>query len=404
MDALSSTEGQSDLPRYFAQTFRISCGLERGRLDFVLEDGRRFRAEGSAPGYVAEIRVHDPDIFARLIREGDLGFCDAYLEGGWSTPDLQAFMDLMHDHNEKLYDSFPGMGLVRFYERMRHLLKSNSKRQAKKNIAYHYDLGNDFYRLWLDDSMTYSSALFTTGQESLEAAQKAKYASMVDRIGARPGDHVLEIGCGWGGFCEYAARERGLKVTALTISNAQRDYALARMARAGLSDRVEIKLQDYRDERGLYDGIASIEMFEAVGEKYWPIYFDTVRERLRPGRNATLQIITLQDRRFETYRKGVDFIQKHIFPGGMLPSPAALRREISRAGLGLVGSLEFGESYSQTLRRWHDAFNARWEEVSRLGFDERFRRMWNFYLTSCAGAFHGGNCDVTQITVTRPAV
>ena len=404
MEALSSTEGQSDLPRYFAQTFRISCGLERGRLDFVLEDGRRFRAEGSAPGYVAEIRVHDPDIFARLIREGDLGFCDAYLEGGWSTPDLQAFMDLMHDHNEKLYDSFPGMGLVRFYERMRHLLKSNSKRQAKKNIAYHYDLGNDFYRLWLDDSMTYSSALFTTGQESLEAAQKAKYASMVDRIGARPGDHVLEIGCGWGGFCEYAARERGLKVTALTISNAQRDYALARMARAGLSDRVEIKLQDYRDERGLYDGIASIEMFEAVGEKYWPIYFDTVRERLRPGRNATLQIITLQDRRFETYRKGVDFIQKHIFPGGMLPSPAALRREISRAGLGLVGSLEFGESYSQTLRRWHDAFNARWEEVSRLGFDERFRRMWNFYLTSCAGAFHGGNCDVTQITVTRPAV
>lgn len=403
MDALTSTEGQQDLPRYFAQTFRLASELHRGRLDFVMPDGRRFRAEGREPGYVAEIRVHDPDVFARLIREGDLGFCDSYLEGGWTTPDLQAFMDLVHDDNDRLYDSFPGMGLVRFYERMRHFLKSNSKRQAKKNIAYHYDLGNDFYRLWLDDSMTYSSALFTSGQESLEAAQKAKYASMVDRIGAQPGDHVLEIGCGWGGFCEYAAGERGLMVTALTISKAQREYALARIARAGLSDRVEIKLQDYRDERGSYDGIASIEMFEAVGEKYWPVYFDTVRDRLRPGKNATLQIITLQDRRFETYRKGVDFIQKYIFPGGMLPSPSALRREISRAGLGLVGSLEFGESYSQTLRRWHETFNARWEEVAKIGFDERFRRMWNFYLTSCAGAFHGGNCDVTQITVTRPS-
>lgn len=401
MEALSSIEGHKDLPRYFAQTFKVACDLKRGRLDFVLPDGRRFRAEGKAPGFVAEIRVHDPDVFARLIREGDLGFCDAYLEGGWSTPDLQSFMDLIHDDNEPLYDGFPGMGFVRFYERMRHFLRSNSKRQARKNIAYHYDLGNDFYRLWLDDSMTYSSALFETGQESLEAAQRAKYAAMVDRIGAPQGGHVLEIGCGWGGFCEYAAGQRGLKVTALTISRAQRDYALARMQRAGLSERVEIKLQDYRDERGSYDGIASIEMFEAVGEKYWPVYFDTVRDRLKPGARATLQIITLQDRRFETYRKGVDFIQKYIFPGGMLPSPSALRREISRAGLGLVGSFEFGESYSQTLRRWHDVFNMRWDDVSRLGFDERFRRMWNFYLTSCAGAFHGGNCDVTQITVTR---
>jgi len=402
MEALSSTDGQRDLPRYFAQTFKVAAELQRGRLDFVMPDGRCFRAEGREPGYVAEIQVHDPDIFARLIREGDLGFCDAYLEGGWSTPDLQAFMDLVHDDNERLYDGFPGMGFVRFYERMRHFLRSNTKKQARKNIAYHYDLGNDFYRLWLDDSMTYSSGIFATGQESLEAAQKAKYASMVDRIGAKPGDHVLEIGCGWGGFCEYAAGERGLQVTALTISKAQREYALARMQRAGLSDRVEIKLQDYRDERGSYDGIASIEMFEAVGEKYWPVYFDTVRDRLKPGANATLQIITLQDRRFDAYRKGVDFIQKYIFPGGMLPSPAALKREIGRAGLGLVGTFEFGESYSQTLRRWHDVFNARWDEVSKLGFDERFRRMWNFYLTSCAGAFHGGNCDVTQITVTRP--
>jgi cyclopropane-fatty-acyl-phospholipid synthase len=221
-------------------------------------------------------------------------------------------------------------------------------------------------------------------------------------MGARPGDHVLEIGCGWGGFAEYAARERGLRVTGLTISKAQHDYAVERIARAGLADRVEIRLRDYRDERGVYDGIASIEMFEAVGERYWPVYFDSLRERLKPGANATLQIITVQDRRFEIYRKGVDFIQKYIFPGGMLPSPTALRREIERAGLALRGSIEFGESYSQTLRRWHDAFISRWDEIARMGFDDRFRRMWEMYLTSCAAAFRFGNCDVTQITVARP--
>jgi cyclopropane-fatty-acyl-phospholipid synthase len=224
---------------------------------------------------------------------------------------------------------------------------------------------------------------------------------MVDQMGSAPGDHVLEIGCGWGGFAEYAAKERGLRVTGLTISQAQYDYAVARIARAGLSDRVEIKLQDYRDERGSYDGIASIEMFEAVGEKYWPTYFDVLRQRLKPGGNATLQIITLQEKRFEIYRKGVDFIQKHIFPGGMLPSRSALLAEVERAGLRLRHSIEFGDSYDQTLRRWHETFNARWDEVARLGFDDRFRRMWNFYLTSCAGSFHGRNCDVTQITVTR---
>ncbi len=401
---LTSTEGQQNLPRYFAQVFRVAGTLANGQLDFVLRDGRRFRVQGAGPGPVAEICVEDDDIFARLIREGDLGFCEAYLEGGWTTPDLQALMDLVHQDNEGIYDGFPGLGLVRAYERWRHRLRANSKSQAKKNIAHHYDLGNAFYELWLDPSMTYSSALFQTGQESLACAQRAKYASLVDRMGVTPGDHVLEIGCGWGGFAEYAAAERGLKVTGLTISRAQYAYAQERINRAGLSDRVTFKLQDYRDERGIYDGIASIEMFEAVGERYWPVYFDTVRERLKPGRNATLQIITLQDKRFEIYRKGVDFIQKYIFPGGMLPSPTVLRQEIEKARLSLVGSFEFGDSYSQTLRRWHEIFNERWDEIAHLGFDARFQRMWNFYLTSCAGAFRGGNCDVTQITVSRPAV
>lgn len=403
MEVLTTTKGQTGLPRYFGAVFDVARRLERGRLDFVLPDGRRFRVEGSQPGPVAELDVHNVDLFARMVREGDLGFCDAYLEGWWSTPDLQGFMDLVQGGNDQVYDGYPGMGLVRVYEKLRFWLQSNSKRQAKKNIAHHYDVGNDFYRLWLDETMTYSSALFRSGQESLERAQTQKYASMVDLMGAQPGEHVLEIGCGWGGFAEYAAKERGLKVTGLTISQAQYDYAVERIAKAGLSDRVTFKLQDYRDERGTYDGIASIEMFEAVGEKYWPVYFETLRERLRPGRNATLQIITVADRRFETYRKSVDFIQKYIFPGGMLPSPSILRREVEKAGLMVKGSIEFGESYSQTLRRWYDTFNDRWDEAARMGFDDRFRRMWNFYLTSCAGAFRGGICDVTQITVTRPA-
>ncbi|MBT8423824.1 MAG: methyltransferase domain-containing protein [Boseongicola sp.] len=402
MNPIMTLEGQDDLPRYFAATFALARKLKNGRIDFRLPDGRVFSVDAPNPGPVGEIVVHNPDVFARLIREGDLGFADAYLEGWWSTPDLQSFMDVIHADNDDVYDSFGGLQIVRMWERFRHWMNRNTKEQAKKNISHHYDLGNEFYELWLDDTMTYSSALFQTGQESLENAQTLKYKSMVDQMGAGPGDHVLEIGCGWGGFAEYAARERGLKVTGLTISKEQRDFAIERMAKAGLSDKVEIKLQDYRDETGSYDGIASIEMFEAVGEKYWPAYFDTVHNRLRPGRNATLQIITIEDKRFEIYRKGVDFIQKYIFPGGMLPSSSVLRREIERAGLIVKGSIEFGESYSQTLRRWHDVFNARWSDVSLLGFDDRFKRMWNFYLTSCAAGFHAGSIDVTQITVTKP--
>ncbi|MCL7405946.1 cyclopropane-fatty-acyl-phospholipid synthase family protein [Paradonghicola geojensis] len=399
---LTSTKGQSNLPRYFGPVFDILCNIPRGRIDIELPDGRVFRAEGKSAGYVTAITIHNKDIFARLIREGDLGFMESYMEGWWDTPDLMTFMDFVHDAEDEVFDGFPGQGLVRAYEKLRFWLQSNSKRQAKKNISYHYDLGNDFYGLWLDDTMTYSSAYFKTGQESLEAAQIQKYAAMVDAMGVKAGDHVLEIGCGWGGFAEYAAKERGLNVTGLTISKEQLNYARERIEKAGLSDRVTFKMQDYRDETGTYDGIASIEMFEAVGEKYWPVYFETVRKCLKPGAKATLQIITVQDRRFEVYRKGVDFIQKYIFPGGMLPSPSVLRKEVEKSGMCVDGSIEFGESYSQTLRRWSDVFNERWNEIASLGFDDRFRRMWNLYLSSCAGTFHSGNCDVTQITVSRP--
>lgn len=398
---LTSASGQRGLPRYFAQAFARAERLNKGQLDVILPDGRKFRAEGSEPGFIAELHVHDPDLFARLIREGDVGFAESYMEGGWSTPDLQAFMDLVNDDNPSVYDEALGMRIVRALERLRHLLRANSKTQARKNISYHYDLGNDFYSLWLDESMTYSSALFDTPQQSLEAAQEAKYASMVERMGVKPGDHVLEIGCGWGGFAEYAAAKRGLKVTGLTISQAQHDYAVARMDRLGLSDKVEIRMQDYRDTRGQFDGIASIEMFEAVGEKYWSRYFRTVRERLKPGAQAVIQIIMVPDARFKAYRNHVDFIQKYIFPGGMLGAPGPVRRVAESEGLSFKGTHDFGESYSETLRRWNLSFQDAWPQIASMGYDLRFKRMWEFYLTSCAGAFRAGSCDVTQLVLQR---
>lgn len=391
------------LPLHLRKARDYAAPYINGRLTVVLWDGRQIVLQNGEPGFVSQIEVKDPRLFRRLFSEGWVGFTEAYLEGWWETDDLLAFMDHMHTIDYRAYDAFEGGVFSRITNALKHWLQSNTKKQAKKNISYHYDLGNEFYGLWLDDTMTYSSALFETGQESTEAAQIKKYASMVDQMGAKEGDHVLEIGCGWGGFAEYAAKERGLKVTGLTISQEQHDYAVERIAKAGLSDKVEIKLQDYRDEKGTYDGIASIEMFEAVGEKYWPTYFNSIRDCLKPGANATLQIITVEEKRWEVYRKSVDFIQKYIFPGGMLPSPMALRNAIENAGLQVSHSIEFGESYSQTLRRWYADFNDRWDDVAALGFDDRFRRMWNLYLTSCASTFHSGNCDVTQITVTNPA-
>lgn len=406
---LTSVKGQKNLPRYFARVMRIVQTLQVGSLILVLPDGRKFIAHGqpgvspiSKQALQAELHVHNTAFFSRLVREGDLGFADSYLDGWWSTPDLQALMDLFHAGNERLYDGFPGLGLLRLFENLIYWLHSNTRRQARKNISYHYDLGNEFYGLWLDETMTYSSALFQSGDQSMASAQTAKYAAMIDQMGVEPGDHVLEIGCGWGGFAVYAAQNRGLRVTGLTISKEQLAYAEDRIQRLNLGHLVNLKLQDYRDEQGVYDGVASIEMFEAVGEKYWPQYFEIVRRALKPGAQATLQIIMVQDKRFDVYRKSVDFIQKYIFPGGMLPSPSVLQSQITKAGLTKTASVEFGRSYSQTLRQWHDRFNARWDEVAQLGFDDRFRRMWNMYLTSCASAFESGYCDVTQITMKKP--
>jgi len=399
---LTSTSGQSNLPLWFPSVFAIVSRIERGVMEFALPDGRVFRAEGKAdlPGVpVARIDVCQPQLFARMVREGDLGFAEAYVDGWWDSPDLQAVLDVALINNDTVGRGFPGAKLARMIERIRHWMNRNTRSGSERNISAHYDLGNEFYALWLDPSMTYSAARFRNPDEPLEEAQKAKYASICDRMGLSEGDHVLEIGCGWGGFAEYAAAERGARVTGLTLSREQFDFAQKRLFDKGLAERAEIVLRDYRDEQGSYDGVASIEMFEAVGEQYWPLYFNTVRERLKPGARASLQIITISDQWFDGYRKSVDFVQKHIFPGGALPSPSALRSVVAEAGLEWIDSVEFGWSYSHTLRRWRQSFNEAWDDVATLGFDERFRRMWNFYLVSCAACFLSGTTDVTQIAL-----
>jgi cyclopropane-fatty-acyl-phospholipid synthase len=400
---ITSLDGQAGLPRWFAASFAVLQGLEAGSIDIALADGRVFRVSGKRPGPAARIDIRHPGFFARVAREGELGFAEAYLDGWWDTPDLQTFLDVLLTSTQWVNRQFPGARLVRMWQHFNHWLNRNTRRGAQRNIAAHYDLGNDFYRRWLDETMTYSSALFENAAEELGAAQLRKYASVCDRIGLGEDAHLLEIGCGWGGFAEFAAKERGARVTGLTISREQHDFARRRMFEAGLADRVDIVLRDYRDERGSYDGVASIEMIEAVGEKYWPAYFGAVRDRLKPGAAATIQVITVPDSMFPSYRETVDFIQKYIFPGGMLPSPAVLREQIERAGLTLTGSVEFGESYSETLRRWHVRFNAAWDDIAAMGFDERFRRMWTFYLTACAAAFRTGTADVAQVTMRRPA-
>jgi cyclopropane-fatty-acyl-phospholipid synthase len=394
---------QADTPRWFHTVFSIVDNIDIGSLTFILPDGREFRAEGARPGPNGVILVRDPRLFWRMIRDGELGFAEAYMDGWWDTPDLQAVLDAALLNNDAVARGFAGRTLTRLVERLRHWMNRNTRRGSARNISKHYDLGNAFYAKWLDDSMTYSSALFHRADEPLPDGQRNKYAAVCDSIGARPGDHVLEIGCGWGGFAEYAAGQRGMRVTGITISKEQHDFARKRLFEAGLAERAEIVMRDYRDERGAYDGVASIEMFEAVGEQYWPAYFDTVRDRLQPGGRATLQIITIADRLFDSYREGVDFIQKYIFPGGFLPSPSALKTQTDRAGLQWIESHEFGQSYSETLRRWHGRFNETWDEIAEMGFDERFRRMWNFYLTSCAACFLAQTTDVTQLTLGRGA-
>jgi cyclopropane-fatty-acyl-phospholipid synthase len=370
-------------------------GLAIGRLTVRLPDGsaRRF-----GPGHdpAAELQVRDWRFFRRVLIDGDIGFAEAYIDGTCETPDLPGLIALLAENEQALGRLARSSLLSNLLLKLVHRVRDNSRRGSRRNIHAHYDLGNEFYGLWLDRSMTYSAGLYSGDRHrALEAAQTAKYERVLEQIDARQGDSVLEIGCGWGGFAEIAAR-RGLRVTAVTISEQQLEFAQARLREAGLADRVELQFRDYRDINGRYDHVVSIEMVEAVGERYWADYFSALRRHLAPRGSALIQAIVIADGLFEAYRMRPDFIQSHVFPGGMLLSPETLRDQCRLAGLKIAELYSFGLDYGRTLETWLERFDRVVGQVARLGFDERFCRMWRYYLAYCAAGFSTRRTDVLQ--------
>jgi len=387
--------------RFMMLAYGIAENLRYGKLTIKTPNSETRHFDGREGGPEGVIELRSSRAIRRFMTGGSLGFAEAYLDGDWDSPDLTALLELLALNEEAYEDRFYGQGWFRWLARIRHLLRPNSRSGSRRNILAHYDLGNAFYERWLDPSMTYSSAIFDPSDLSLEHAQQAKYASLASKLSLQPEQRLLEVGCGWGGFAEFAAREFGTHVTAITISEEQHAFAAERIQRAGLNDKVDVRLQDYRDIDGQYDRVASIEMFEAVGESYWPIYFGKLRETLAPSGLLGLQIIMIADRYFETYRRGADFIQRHIFPGGMLPSPGALQKQMESTGLEITSQKSFGRDYARTLSTWNRQFHEAWPDILQMGFDQRFKRLWHYYLASCEAGFKVGWTDVCQLTVRR---
>lgn len=377
--------------------FLILRRLRKGALTVVLSDGQRFGFKGSLAGPTAEVHVNHQNVAKRLLLGGDLAFAESYMDGAWESPNPAALCELCATNWDYISSAMDSHWLVRAMRRVGHFRRRNSKTGSQRNISHHYDIGNSFYECWLDPTMTYSSAIFEGSEEGLETAQMRKYRRLANSLDLRPGQKVLEIGSGWGGFARLLAREYGVTVVGLTLSTEQRAEAMKRIAADGLSDKIEIRLQDYRDVRESFDRIASIEMLEAVGEAYWSTYFATLRDRLVSGGLAAVQVITINDRNFESYRTNPDFIQKYIFPGGMLPSQERLAWQYNQAGLRIVADDGFGLDYARTLAIWRDRFLEAWPEIMEQGFDDRFRRMWDYYLCYCEGGFRAGHIDVRQI-------
>ncbi|MGB2816323.1 MAG: cyclopropane-fatty-acyl-phospholipid synthase family protein [Burkholderiaceae bacterium] len=396
----------SNFPAHGRFALRLLDNLQNGRLDVRFPDGQRASFGAGGDAHPADLRLISWNAVRSALASGDIGFAEGYIAGDWTTNDLARLLTFFLRNREAvdrlIYGTFAG----RLVHRLRHLLNRNTRAQARRNIHAHYDLGNDFYALWLDPTMSYSSALLPThstphlplSDSALIEGQVAKYRRVLDEMQLRPGARILEIGCGWGGFAEIA-RRAGHEVTGLTLSTEQLEYARTRLAPLG--DGSILRLQDYREETGQYDGIASIEMFEAVGEAYWPSYFATLKRCLAPQGRACVQTIVIADELFERYRVGTDFIQQYIFPGGMLPSPSAFRRAAERAGLAVVDQHAFGFDYARTLATWRQRFQAQRDAVRALGFDDRFIRIWDFYLAYCEAAFARRNTDVVQYTLAH---
>ncbi|MEY5029614.1 MAG: hypothetical protein RLZ63_1929 [Pseudomonadota bacterium] len=382
--------------------FRLLHQLRHGSLTLHLPDGSA-QTVGDGQGPHVTVHMHNWKAFSAALKSGDIGFAESYIAGDWTTPQLAPLLGLLLANRKSLEDVIHGSWAGRLLYRIRHLLNRNTRTNSRKNIHAHYDLGNPFYKLWLDGSMNYSSALFREDlSQDMRTAQDAKVRRALHMAGVRRGDRVLEIGCGWGALAEKATLEFGASITGVTLSTEQLAWARERLAAHGQSDKADLRLQDYRDiDDGPYDAICSIEMLEAVGQEYWPTYFQSVASLLKPGGRACIQSIVIHDDLFERYIRSTDFIQQYIFPGGCLPCPSEFRREASEAGLKVVDELAFGPDYAETCRRWRADFMARKDEVLALGFDERFIRIWEFYLAYCEAGFDAGDIDVVQYTLVR---
>jgi len=384
--------GGERLARDTRTVFELLEKVRGGMLEVRLPDGSSALFGDGDHGVT--LQVHDEAMFPMVLARGDIGLAEAYLDGYWDSPDVAGLLALLARNREVLRKAVYGSWRQLLSARLRHWLNRNSRAGSKRNIMAHYDLGNDFYQLWLDPGMSYSSALYTEAKQSLESAQDTKYRRILRRLAPTPGQRILEIGCGWGGFAEMAVHA-GVEVTGLTLSPAQLEWAQRRVPQA------DLRLQDYRDIRESFDHIVSIEMFEAVGERWWPSYFASVAKALKPGGKALIQSITIDDGLFGAYRKGTDFIQQYVFPGGMLPSRSAFRAAAARQGLVVRNEYAFGVDYARTLREWGQAFEARWPQIARMGFDEHFRRLWRFYLAYCEAGFLAGNIDVVQFELAH---
>ena len=378
---------------------RLLARIRVGKLKLVAPDGSAFLFQGE-PGPEATVIIRHVDTARRVMFGGDLGLAEAYMDGQWETPDLMGFLEMGLLNMQALEVDRPSL-LRRMLDTLVQAFRRNTRRGARRNIHSHYDLGNAFYKLWLDETLTYSCAIFDGPDQPLADAQRNKYRHLLDLLQLEPEHHLLEIGSGWGGFALYAARETGCRVTSITLSEEQLKEARARAEAAGLADQVKFELVDYRDLQGQFDRIVSIEMFEAVGEHYWDAYFKAVHDRLKPGGRAAFQIITIKDAAFARYRHTVDFIQRYIFPGGILPSPSVWEARLERAGLRTEAKQFYGEHYARTLKLWDQRVRSVEPEIGHLGFDPRFLRMWHYYLAYCHAGFATAHIDLMQTVLTR---
>ena len=380
----------------------IFSQIKFGDLKLTLPDGTTHEFSGNQKGPIADMILRSDSAIIRILGQGKMGFCEAFMLGEIDSDNLTNLIELAVLHDSYLEDQMKLQTWQKFWLKFQHWRNRNNQSGSKRNISFHYDLGNQFYSRWLDRTMTYSSAVFQSEADTLEDAQTRKYQKLAELADIQQGDRVLEIGCGWGGFAEYAAKEHGAHITGITISKEQYDFAKHRLRTAGLDHMTDIVMQDYRKLDQRFDKIVSIEMFEAVGEKYWPLYFKTIATCLKDGGKAALQVITIDHKAFLEYRTQPDFIQKYIFPGGMLPSIQALDAPLKIAGLALHSCQGYGQDYARTLAEWKIRFKQAWPELGTTAkFDDRFKRMWELYLSYCEGGFKAGMIDVKQMLITH---